>query len=78
MRDKFILEIYDDENKLVTSTVYKSYRDIALKTGIDYHNVRTIHSICNKDIDPLYLHKTLKKLIKKVKIKDINQFSLLL
>jgi len=78
MRDKFILEIYDDDNKLVTSTVYKSYRDIALKTGIDYHNVRTLYSICNNDVQPLYLHKTLKKLIKRVKIKDINQLSLLL
>jgi len=77
MRDKFILEIYDDENKLVTSTVYKSYRDIALKTGIDYHNVRTLYSISNNEIQPLYLHRTLQKLIKRVKIKDINQITLI-
>ena len=77
MRDKFILEIYDDDNKLVSSTVYKSFRDISLKTSIDYHNVRSLYGISNNEIKPLYLHKTLKKLIKKVKIKDLNQITLI-
>ena len=77
MKDKFILEIYDDENNLITSNVYKSYRAIGLKTGIDYHNCRTIHSICIGDVTPKYLHKTLKRLMKRVKIKDLHPLALL-
>ena len=77
MKDKFILGIYDDEQNLITSNVYKSYRAIGLKTGIDYHNCRTIHSICMGDVKPKYLHKTLKLLMKRVKIKDLHPLSLL-
>jgi hypothetical protein len=77
MKDKFILEIYDDENNLITTTVYKSYRAIGLKTGIDYHNCRTIHSICMGDVKPKYLHKTLKRLLKRVKIKVIQTVTLI-
>ena len=61
MKDKFILEIYDDEDNLITSTVYKSYKDICEKTNIEYHNCRTIHSICMGDVQPKYVHKTLKQ-----------------
>jgi hypothetical protein len=77
MKDKFILEIYDDENNLITSTVYKSYRQIAAKTGLAYHNCRTIHSICTGETEPKYLHKTLKKLMKRIKIKDLGVITLL-
>jgi len=71
MKDKFLLELYDDEGIIISTSVFKSYRAIALKTGIDYHNVRTIHQINIKEIDPIYLHKTLKRLTKKVKILDM-------
>jgi hypothetical protein len=77
MKNKFILEIYDDENNLITTTVYKSYRAIGLKTGIAYHNCRTIHSICMGDVKLKYLHKTLKRLLKRVKIKDIQTVTLI-
>lgn len=77
MRDKFILEIYDDDGELVTSNVYKSFRQIQNKTGIEYHNCRTIYSICSNDVQPKFLHKTLQKLLKRVKIKDISTLSLI-
>lgn len=77
MRDKYILEIYDDENNLVTSTIYKSFREIGKKTGIEYHNCRTIYSMSMDDVSPKYLHKTLKRLYKRVRIKDINTLTLI-
>jgi hypothetical protein len=72
MKDKFVVEIYDENEELLTSTVYKSFKQISAETEIDYHNCRTIYSHTIGETTPKYVHRTLKKLLKTVKIKDID------
>ena len=70
MRNKLILELYDDNEELTDTIPCKSFKEIAIKTGMDYHNCRTIYSYCTGEKTPKYTHRTLKKLLKKVKILD--------
>lgn len=70
MKDKFILEIYDDDENLLSSEKMKSYRDIQEKTGIEYHNCRTINYICSGKMVKKFTHPTLNSLMKRIKIYD--------
>ena len=69
MKDKFILELYNGDI-LISSEKMKSYRQIEEKTGIAYHNCRTINLICTGKITKKFVHPTLMHLMKKVKIID--------
>ena len=71
MKVKYILETYDENHNLITSEQHKTYIDIALATGEDYHNCRLIHLIGNGSIKRKFLHPVLKRLQKRIKIIDI-------
>ena len=70
MKEKFILEIYNENDELQSTTKCKSYVAIGTLTNIDYHNCRKIHLICIGKNKPKFLHPVLKELIKRVKILD--------
>lgn len=70
MKLKFILEIYDNEGKLLSSEKVPSYRAIEKKTGIQYHNCRSINHICTGKLKKKFTHSTLDSLLKRVKIFD--------
>jgi hypothetical protein len=69
MKDKFILELYNNDI-LISREKMKSYRQIEEKTGIAYHNCRSINLICTGKMIKKFVHPTLKDLMKKVKIID--------
>ena len=50
MKDRFIVELYDEDEVLQSSTIYKTYRDIAKGTGEAYYECRNIHLIGNGTI----------------------------
>jgi hypothetical protein len=70
MKSKYIIEIREND-ELIFSTQCKTYREMALLTNEDYHNIRAIHMIGNGTSKRKYLHPTLQKLLKKIKIIDL-------
>ena len=71
MRDRFIVNMYDENEELKSSIVCKSYRQIAKETGEEYHVCRNIHLIGNGTIVKKFVHPMMKKLQKRLQILDI-------
>jgi hypothetical protein len=61
MKDKYIVELYDDEGKLQSSSIYKSYKQISKDLGEAYHDCRAIHLIGNGSMKKKFVHPTLKR-----------------
>ena len=71
MRTKYIVEFYDENGELEKTHECKTYREMAQITDIEYHNIRTLHMIGNGTLTKKFMHPTLTKLQKKIKIIDI-------
>jgi hypothetical protein len=71
MKVKFILELYDTNDMLISSTECKSYREIVKLSKEEYHDCRAIHLLGNGTMKPKkYLHPNLKRLTQRMKILD--------
>ena len=75
MRDKFIVEIYDNNNNLITSQHFTSYKAIAQEYDIQYSEARKLNALCESRTTCKYLHPSLKRLINRIKIYDINNIN---
>lgn len=72
MKEKFIVEIYDNNNTLVKTSKEKTLKSIASNLKLDYHDARTLYYIHSGKQTKKFLHPNLSLLSKKIKIKDNN------
>ena len=70
MRDKFILETYDN-GELIDTQVYKTYKQIAHDINTSYMCTRTINHITEGRQTKKFTHKELTEMLKRYKIRDI-------
>ena len=72
MKNKYILELYNEKDELESSEICKTYREISIKTNEAYHDCRAIHLMGNGSMKKKFIHPTLKKLQQRMIIKDIK------
>lgn len=70
MRDKFIVEIYDNNENLLKTTHYKSYKAIVDDLHIPYHTVRAINYMVEGRMTKKYMHPNLQSLMNTIVIHD--------
>ena len=70
--DKFIVTVYDDSEQVVSEQRFKSYREIAEKYNIEYHQALSIHKY-HEGKQFKFMHATLADLVKKLKIVSIKK-----
>ena len=72
MRDKFILETYNEDGEMIDSQIYKTYKQIAFDINTSYANVRTINHITENILAKKFTHRQLTELLKRYKIRDVQ------
>jgi hypothetical protein len=66
---KYILEILDENQKVITTSTFKSMKDLNKSLPqIEYHQLRAIYQQSYKPSK--YLHPQLQQLYSKIRIKD--------
>ena len=71
MRDKFILETYNDDGELIDTKKYKTYKEIAEDICCNYSCARCIHNICeNRFTYKKRPHREVAHFLSKYKIRD--------
>ena len=71
MRDKFILETYNEDGEMIDSQIYKTYKQISYDINTSYANVKTINRITENILTKKFTHRQLTELLKRYKIRDI-------